>query len=415
MKRIVFFTLSPIPYGNNITDGSGFRIWGLANYLKKSNEVTILTLYNSYIKGSKTTYNTTQDGLDIREITYKPTSVAKNLRQIKPDVLIFSNWSSYVFASWFKRDIPVVMDYVGPSLMENLMFRRTNPAILSRLKLRSFNIADYMITTTERLRYYLLGSMIRSSRLRKYEVGDPIVQVVPIFPPSNPLCAVDENLGGSEGGQEFTMLLPGAIVPWYDYDTVLRALSRLKREGKKFKLIIMGEAAPSLSWAGGQGILRTCDDLGLTENIIVTGLVPFNQRGKFYLNADVGIVPNRNTLENDLSARVRVIDCLWGNLPMVTPGGDEYSEIALESGCAFRYSFNDSNSLLKVLTCLIDNRDALNVARKNITSLVSKKFNADALVKPFEKYIEASKPGGNRGALFSAATGLGPYLRNLAK
>jgi glycosyltransferase involved in cell wall biosynthesis len=412
LKKIVFFTLSPIPYGDNITDGSGFRIWGMANQLKKNYSVTIVTLYNSYIRGVNNYNSIFQDDLIINEISYKPSNVSKKLKEIHPDILIFSNWSSYVFASWFKSDIPVVMDYVGPSLMENLMFQRTNTNVLSRLKLHSFEVADCMITTTERLRYYLIGCMTKSSRLRRYTEGDPIVNVIPIFPPPNPLTKADKDLKSLRDDQDFTILLPGAIVPWYDYKTVLLALSKLKKVGKKFKLVVMGDASPSLSWSAGTGILQISRDLGLSEDVEVTGLVPFNQRKLYYLNADIAIIPNKNTLENDLAARVRVIDCFWGNLPMVTPGGDEYSEIAIRDGCAFRYSFNDSESLVKLLLKLIENRDALDVARANISIILSKEFNAEKLTKSLIKYIDESKHHGNRNSLFSITKGFGPYLRN---
>jgi glycosyltransferase involved in cell wall biosynthesis len=410
LKHLVFFTLSPIPYGENITDGSGFRIWSLANYLKQSYRITIFSLYNSYTKGSKEFCNIDQDGLQIREIPYKPTTVAHCLSDAKPDILVFSNWSSYIFSSWYKCNIPIIMDYVGPSLMENIMFKRTNLSVLSRLKMRSFRIADQMLTTTNRLRYYLLGSMIKSGRLHNYSVGDPVVKVVPIFPPNNSLTLTDHEKSKSA---EFTILLPGAVIPWYDYSTVLRALSMLKENGRIFKLVVMGDVSPSLKFDGVRKILQEAADLGLKNHINVTGLVPFRNRGQYYAAADVAIIPNMNTLENELSARTRVVDCFWGNIPIVTPGGDEYSESAIRSGCAFRYPYNDPSSLCMTLKHLYENKDTLAKARKSIVTLVAKEFNPDVFIPPLMRAINEA-PTETQNKLFSKTDGLLPYFKYIA-
>ena len=62
------------------------------------------------------------------------------------------------------------------------------------------------------------------------------------------------------------------------------------------------------------------DQLGLTGTHIFfnEGWVPYEQRGDYLLEADLGVSAHFDDLESRFAFRTRLLDCFWASLPVVT-------------------------------------------------------------------------------------------------
>ncbi len=380
-RRILAVTTSPLPYPGNITDGPGYRMWGLLRGLAADHDVRVLSLYESFHKGERGLDAVMCHNIRIERPSATPGAVRRYLREWDPDVL-FAPWSSALFVGNSNRDLPTVLDYVGPGLLEEFVRAGRVPVSLLHLQLESFWAGDYFITTTQRERYYLLGLLAASRRLSvgDFSRDDPLIRVVRMVPPpdaapTQPLIPrVDHAL---------VVLVAGAFLPWYDYGRLERTIQDLEAESDLRFLVVGGNPRDQ---EGTDAILNRLRPLEEKGRLQLHGLVPFEARGGLYASADVGLLVPPASVEDELSARTRTVDYLWAGLPILTPGRDEYSEIALAAGTAFRY---DESDLADVLRGLARDRQRVGTARARIPSLLAGPFNLKTAIEPIRAFLDS--------------------------
>jgi len=385
-RNITIISSSPFPYGDNITDGPGFRAWVLFQELAKRHDVTILSLYESYHQTLSKEYDVSENSILVKCISHKPRRVARAITEEKPDVL-YMPWSATPFISHLKARIPTVIDYVGPGLLENFASLGYIPAHLLRLKLHSFWLGDFLMTAGYRERYYLLGLFVASKRLslNVQKVASPFIHVIPMTPPPEPPVMRKKIINREL--DELIILLAGTFLPYYDYSTFFDAFKLLIRRGKtNFKIVIAGGNPRDLKF---EETVRKMGQSLPKENVVFTGLVPFKERANLYLGADAGMNISPATLEDELSVRTRVIDYLWGRLPLITPARDEHSEMVTRHGAGFTYEVENPQSLAQVIEMLIEpsGRKKLKQARDNIEKLLKDHLNIINFIGPLEDFL----------------------------
>jgi glycosyltransferase involved in cell wall biosynthesis len=385
-RKIVMITTSPIPYGQNITDGPGYRAWNLMSVLAEKHDIVILSLYESFHLGVRKQTEIEENNIRIKCIRDSPRHVAEQVELENPDI-IYLPWSSTPFLSAVKQKIPTILDYVGAGLLEEFAKNGYVPLPLLQLKMKSFWLGDFLLTAGERERYYLLGLLAASKKLS--HVGNaksnPLIDVIPMTPPINPPLLTNNVI--EKTTDELVLLVAGAFLPWYDYKTFFEALTLLvKNDYSNFKVLIMGGSSRNPRFE--DTVKKFSDSQTIKSKIIFTGLVPFKQRSNYYLSADVAVNIPSITIEDELSVRTRVIDYLWANLPILTPGKDEYSSAVIDIGGGFSYKAGDPFSLSRSIASLMKDRSQLENAKKNMTVLLSTKFNINNYLSNLERFIE---------------------------
>ena len=65
------------------------------------------------------------------------------------------------------------------------------------------------------------------------------------------------------------------------------------------------------------------EELGLRDRVVFfnEGWVPYEQRGAYLLEADLGVSAHFDDLESRFAFRTRLLDCFWAGLPVVTTVG----------------------------------------------------------------------------------------------
>ncbi len=326
-------------------------------------------MYESFHLGSAKETEYQEEGINIHVIRHTPGAVARAIRNGKPD-LLYLPWSALPFISRVKEKLPIVIDYVGSGLLEELAATGKVPAYLLKLTLDSFWRGDFLMTSGARFRLFILALLVASKRttLGKVDPEDPLIHLIPMgLPPGAlPVRAIEKKIRNG-----VRAILAGATLPWYDYLTLFEGLKKLgERRNLDFEMVFMGGNPRNPSFE--KSIKTQAEKIG--SHVSFTGIVPFKKRGSFYQEADVALNIAKPTLEDELSIRTRIYDYLWGGLPVLTCGRDEYSDLVLREGAGIWYE--PGNIELKSRT---------SSAITRVRAMIDEKANN---IQPLEKFLE---------------------------
>jgi glycosyltransferase involved in cell wall biosynthesis len=385
MKKILAISTSPFPYGDNATDGPGYRAWNLLQKLAQKNEVVIFSLYESFHLRKREEFEIEEEKITLKFMDYGPKNIAQKISQENPDVL-YLPWSSTPFLSRLKTKIPTILDYVGAGLLEEFAVKGYIPITLLQMKLKSFWFGDLLLTAGQRERYYLIGLMAASKKLtlKPHNPSDPLIHVIPMTPPIDPPILKQNVI--QKKSDEFVLLVAGAFLRWYDYVTLFKALEILiEKEKKNFKIIFMGGNQRDSHFENE--IRKMGNTNGLSERLFFSGIVPFKMRADYYLKADVAVNIPANSIEDQLSVRTRIVDYIWAGLPIISPAKDEYSSAVVSAEAGFQYEVGNPRSLANVISTLIDNPKKLEKAKSQMSDLLQNEFNIEKHISPIESFI----------------------------
>jgi glycosyltransferase involved in cell wall biosynthesis len=114
---------------------------------------------------------------------------------------------------------------------------------------------------------------------------------------------------------------------------VIHAVHRLARPD--LKLYFLGTRHPNPAvpeMAMHVRAVEVADELGLRGTTIFFNedWVPYEERGAYLLEADVGVSAHFDELEARFAFRTRLVDCMWAGLPIVTTAGDSLADTVQE-------------------------------------------------------------------------------------
>jgi glycosyltransferase involved in cell wall biosynthesis len=382
VKKLVAVSTSPLPVGDQITDGPGFRMWNLLREVGRTHSVHVVSLYESFHRGRpEPAPRTTPEGFGFEAPSHRPATVQRRLRELAPDIL-YLPWQCVAFIGRSNQRIPTLIDYVGPGLLEEFVGRGRTPAPLIDLCLSSFGYGDLYLTTTERERFYVLGLLAASHRLVEpvFDRLDPLVKVVRMTPGPGEAARP-----ARKSPDRLVVLLAGAFLPWYDYSVLADAVDALDPSvaARLTVRVLGGNPRDPPQVERVRSSLARGRNAGCFEFV---GLVPFQRRLDFYRTADVALAVGPTSVEDDLSARTRVVDALGVGLPILAPGRDEYSRDVIDGGAGFEYT--SAASLTSWFTRLLSEPSLLAAASAQIPPVLRERFNATEAARPVLEFID---------------------------
>ena len=269
---------------------------------------------------------------------------------------------------------------------------------------------DFFICASERQRDFWLGMLASRGRLDKaaHEL-DPhlrkLIDVVPFgCPAAAPVVPPSPALrGGRFPGIDATskvILWGGGTWDWFDPIGVVDAFVRVQRDVPEARLFFMGlelegRGVPEMPTT--QRLIDHLDALGLRDQgLVVLGpWLPYDDRGQFLLEADVGVVAAKAMAESRLAWRTRTLDHFWAGLPTVTTAGDVLSDLVHEHHAGIRIPANDNDALTDALRSLLTD-DALRASCAAQALALADQFRWPAVVAPLAAL--AAEPGPWRAA-----------------
>jgi glycosyltransferase involved in cell wall biosynthesis len=204
---------------------------------------------------------------------------------------------------------------------------------------------DAFVCASETQRDLWLGALLQLGRVdHDVYAADPtlrsLVDVVPFGIDAEPPRHDEPVLKGVLPGiaeHDRVLLWPAGIWNWFDPLTVIDAVAQVARTRGDVRLVFLGMQHPNPHVpemeAAAKAVARA-EELGLRDTVVFfqEGWVPYEQRGAYLLEADVGVSAHFDDLESRFAFRTRLLDCFWAGLPVVTTRGDALGNLVEQRG-----------------------------------------------------------------------------------
>jgi glycosyltransferase involved in cell wall biosynthesis len=228
-------------------------------------------------------------------------------------------------------------------------------------------VADFVICASETQRDLWIGGLGLSGLIdlgayRQDRTFRAFVDVVPFGLRDTPPTSGEPVLKGvwpGIGVDDRVLLWGGGIWRWLDALTPIRAVERLAGQGRRVHLVFLGVGRPGdrtdIPTSAEQAI-AFARERGLEGKHVHfnPGWVPYEERGRYLLEADLGISAHHEHLETRYSFRTRVLDYLWAGLPMVLTNGDSMAELAERRNLGITVDAEDDESFARACAELLD-------------------------------------------------------------
>ncbi len=193
------------------------------------------------------------------------------------------------------------------------------------------------------------------------------------------LSAVKSKLGLSD---EFIVMFHGLIMKMKGVDTLIKAIPLVVSKHKSVKFLIIGEGEDF------QSLKELANQLGITEHIIFTGWVPYNDIQTYLEISDIGVPLRKNTLANSLIVTTALLQYWAASKPVIVPRLDAIEDIVKEGENGFIYKPQDHRSLAAKIIMSIDQRNYLLKMGENGRNFAAKKYNADIIAEKMCKFLQ---------------------------
>ena len=206
-------------------------------------------------------------------------------------------------------------------------------------------VGDFYVCASERQRDFWLGILLANRRINTLTYRqDPtmrrLIDVVPFGIPQHPPRHHRNVLKGVLPGiaaEDRVLLWNGGLWQWLDPLTLLDALALVLNSRDDVKLYFAAgrhfdtDTVPEMP-IYSQAI-EHCRDLGLLDRYVFFGeWIPYDERGDYLLEADLGVSIHQATLESHFASRARILDCMWAALPVISTEGDPLSGALVQHG-----------------------------------------------------------------------------------
>ena len=320
------------------------------------------------------------------------------------------NWDR--FSDVVGSPIRVVLDLYTPIAIEMLESWPEVPTeLLGRLHRRivrwtiaQLGLADFVVCASEPQRDFWIGTMNAVGRWnsrssRSDPTGRRTIGVVPFGLPDEPPREAGHPLRARLprlGTDDFILLWSSKVLAWQDPATLLRAMSLLRRDEPKLKLVFLGTGTPSPRGAGAMydpASFRTREALELSAALHLTDetvffladRIDYREIGSFYRDANAAIATYPDTLETRYCVGSRLLDYVWAGLPMVVSGVQLQRDFVEEQGLGLVVAPGDPDALAGAIRQLKDEVSS-GSHRTKAFALARERLRWSALCAPIVEY-----------------------------
>lgn len=389
--------------------GPGIRSLRFATELARDHDVTLAVPFATDISDERITI-VQDDPWDARRM---------NQRVRRFDVVIAQKLPVSTMRLLAKSEVVAIYDLYAPLAVESLAWASRRPRtvrddVTQRLNSLTQEITlsygDAFICASEIQRDFWLGALFSVGRIGPDQYSDEpslrgLIDVVPFGieaePPRHTRHAVKGVVPGIAESDRL-LLWGGGIWNWFDPLTVIRSIAAVSRQRDDVRLFFMGlghpnPAVPEMEMERRAIVLA--GELGLTDRVVFfnKGWVPYEERGAYFLEADLGVSAHFDDLETRLAFRTRLLDCIWATLPIVTTGGDALGEMVDHRGLGRAVAAEDVDGWVSALGRLLDDDDERNAIREQSIAVRSE-FVWPRVVAPLRRLVASTRaqPGSAR-------------------
>ena len=259
---------------------------------------------------------------------------------------------------------------------------------------------DFYLCASERQRDFWLGVLLAHGRINSQTYAQDatlraLIDVAPYGIPAQPPERRRPVLKGIHpciGRDDKLLFWNGGLWQWFDPLTLLDALVITLRSRDDVKLYFAAGRHFDPNIVREMPIYDQVTDrsreLGLLDNSVIFGdWIPYDERGDYLLEADLGVTTHQDTVESRFASRSRILDCIWSGLPVISTAGDPLSALITKHGLGRTVPPGQPEALAQaILDMLADNdlRQRVTERAENVRG----EFVWSQSVKPIAGFLE---------------------------
>ncbi|MBW3671513.1 MAG: hypothetical protein KY432_07550 [Acidobacteria bacterium] len=259
------------------------------------------------------------DGAEARAASGRslsPSAIAEESR--RAEVAVVQGHAANDFFAHAER-VPTVVDMYDPYLIENLSYAASDEGIWAHdwnTTMNSLRRGDFFLCSSTRQRAYYLGWLAALGRINPGSFADDptldsLLEVVPFGVPA-PRAIPDKSL-------DLPSILFGGVYDWYDPILAIEAAALAAKEIHGLSLTFVShpnaEVTPQSKFGQAKAFV---DRNRLHDTIRFREWFSYEGRAGIYDDHVAAMLTFPRSLETELSFRTRVLDYLWGGLPVFT-------------------------------------------------------------------------------------------------
>ena len=356
-RKILIVTGDPI--GTKMA-GPAIRAWNMATALSAEHDVTLLSL---------STIEPLASNFSIRSIRPGDDRAFRVFEQWA-DIIVFQGHALEYFASLRKSRKYVVADIYDPMHFEQLEQAHEHPEPEWKRHVEAATISmneqlaqcDFFLCASDRQRFLYLGQLAALGRINVANYAhdpqlDGLLAVVPFGMEEDAPKHTRKVLKGVHpaiGARDKVILWGGGLYNWFDPETLIRAVAGLAERRPNVRLFFQGTKHPHPGVPEMGVVARSRElarELGVygTQVIFNDSWVDYADRQNYLVEADAGVSAHFDHVETTFSFRTRILDYLWGGLPMVVTEGDSFADLIMRENLGVVVPERDPGALADAL------------------------------------------------------------------
>lgn len=265
--------------------------------------------------------------------------------------------------------------------------------------MRSLEHADLILCATGNQRICYLSLLCLLGRINpKYPAQDMVAIVQSGAPPELP--KYDAGIG--KAGP--VVLWAGGAYSWFDPGAFVSAMPRIIAAVPEVRFVFAGLGGRDqiqddpLEYPSARRILEIIrDSKELSARSRFVAWQPYADRGVLYSGADVGVCTYRAQIETVFSMRTRVIDMVWGGLPVILTEGDPLGASLEAHGAGATVAAESPDALAETVAALLKDPERCARMADAARKLASSEWSWDAQINPLHHFCLAPRFEPGRG------------------
>ncbi len=182
-------------------------------------------------------------------------------------------------------------------------------------------------------------------------------------------------------GDNLFLIFIGNLTPWYDFTTLLEAMSIIQGYRSDIKLLIVG---------GGileKEIKNSIRRMGL-NNVIMLGAVPHSEIPELLSIAEIGLLPLKKIPHNlFVDIPVKVLEYFAAGKPVISYNIGGVSKLVIDDYTGFLVSNNTPHDLAEKILYLLNHPEKAEILGLNARRICSEKYSWDTVSKQIIDFI----------------------------
>jgi glycosyltransferase involved in cell wall biosynthesis len=267
---------------------------------------------------------------------------------------------------------------------------------------KAMRLGDFFLCASAEQRFWLLGLLSAWGRITPATFETDLIAVVPTGVPAEAPRPFPGQFRGRITAEDADIILwPGGVFTWYRPAPLIDALANVLERRPKAHLVFVG--ASNTAFHPDNPILRDLHERASRLNqaekrVTFEPAFPYPERDRMYSDADLAVCLFKHSLENELSFRTRLVDIVWGGVPLVTNGGNSLTQLLESYGCSVTLDTLDPRRISDSICELLDDPSRRQQMARQARRCAAERLTWDRVAEPLHTFCQSPQFAADRVA-----------------